>query len=314
MDHPANAAVCSLCDGSVRGEQLPDGAGLVHCETCGDYEITSDAWHRLVPRVDSEYRYLLSGRTKTSEMLWGVRHRVDIEQVKAMQARALRPKMFSEKMELAMRWIEKHQVDAGQECLINEATGYTAAYCRNRKEFGFVVVQLRDMGYVTLSMGRGDLLPLQIQAKGWQYLEDRVKKGAGSQAFVAMSFAPEMAEAEAAIIRGVAAAGYEPILVKYEEFTDGIMDRILAGIRRSRFMVADFTENKAGVYYEAGCGQGLGLTVVGTCRGADIPSLHFDVKHLNMIPWAPDALDKFSERIAQRIRAVVGQGPLARPS
>ena len=36
------------------------------------------------------------------------------------------------------------------------------------------------------------------------------------------------------------------------------MDRIIAQIRASKFVVADFTRNRGGVYYEAGFALGLG--------------------------------------------------------
>ena len=72
-------------------------------------------------------------------------------------------------------------------------------------------------------------------------------------------------------------------------------------------MIADYTGQKAGVYFEAGFALGLGLTVIPTCHVDEIGRLHFDIKHLNTLPWrAPEEL---AEGLTRRIKAVVGSGP-----
>jgi hypothetical protein len=61
-------------------------------------------------------------------------------------------------------------------------------------------------------------------------------------------------------------------------------------------MVADFTGQLAGVYYEAGFAMGLGRTVIWCCRKDEIGKLHFDTNHKNHIDW---------ERLYRRIRATI---------
>ena len=81
----------------------------------------------------------------------------------------------------------------------------------------------------------------------------------------------------------------------------------MAEIRRSRFVVADYTGQKNGVYFEAGFALGPGLTVIPTCRADDVPKLHFDIKHLNTLLWKAPA--ELAEGLNRRIRAVIGIGP-----
>ena len=59
----------------------------------------------------------------------------------------------------------------------------------------------------------------------------------------------------------------------------GITDEIMAEIRQSRFVIADYTGQKNGVYFEAGFALKLGLTVIPTCRTDEVGKLHFDIKH-----------------------------------
>ena len=92
-----------------------------------------------------------------------------------------------------------------------------------------------------------------------------------------------------------------------KDYVGGISDEIMAEIRRSRFVVADYTGHRNGVYFEAGFALGLGLTVIPTCRDDEISELHFDIKHLNTLGWKTPA--ELADGLNRRIRAVIGAGP-----
>lgn len=140
-----------------------------------------------------------------------------------------------------------------------------------------------------------------------------------AQGFVARWFGEEMGPAASAIARGIEAAGFRPMDLQVEDHADDINDKIIAEIRRSRFMVADFTGpahagltlQRGGVYYEAGLARGLGLPVIWTCRRdqCNPESLHFDVRQFAMIDWATE--EELARRLRDRIGAVIGPGPIA---
>jgi hypothetical protein len=75
-----------------------------------------------------------------------------------------------------------------------------------------------------------------------------------------------------AIEAAVTRAGYRPMRIDGHEYIGGIMDEIIARIRESRFVVADLTHNRGGVYYEAGFAFGLGIPVIPTCRNDHLVS------------------------------------------
>jgi hypothetical protein len=93
----------------------------------------------------------------------------------------------------------------------------------------------------------------------------------------------------------------------HTDYVGGIADEIMAQIRRSRFVVPDYTGQVNGVYFEAGFALGLGLIVIPTCRTDEVPKLHFDIKHLNTLLWNTPA--ELAEGLNRRIRAVIGAGP-----
>jgi hypothetical protein len=88
-------------------------------------------------------------------------------------------------------------------------------------------------------------------------------------------------------------------------------DEIIAEIRRSRFLVADFTCNpgqvRGGVYFEAGFAMGLNVPIIWTCRDTSKKDLHFDTRQYPHIVWK-DSTDLYTQLTA-RIGALLGDGP-----
>lgn len=135
------------------------------------------------------------------------------------------------------------------------------------------------------------------------------------QAFVAMWFDDSMKELyNEGIAPAVTLSGYRPVRIDGKDHNNKIDDEIIAEIRRSRFVVADFTHGKSGhrggVYFEAGFAKGLNLAVIFTCREDLINEVHFDTRQYNHIVWTADNLDDFKKRLSQRISATLGDGPL----
>jgi len=148
-----------------------------------------------------------------------------------------------------------------------------------------------------------------LTMEGWHKHSELRRQGAStSQAFVAMWFNETTHEAWAnGLQKGISAAGYEPLRIDAKEHVNKICDEIIAEIRRSRFVVADYTGHRGGVYYEAGFALGLGLTVIPTCRKDEVKDLHFDVRQYNCIDWENSA--ELANRLQARIEAVIGEGP-----
>jgi hypothetical protein len=151
-----------------------------------------------------------------------------------------------------------------------------------------------------------------LTAKGYARIAEIEGANSGStEAFIAMWFDPSMNNAKTAIEEGIAEAGYKPVRIDDQEHNDKIDDAIIAAIRRSRFVVADFTQGESGarggVYYEAGFAHGLNIPVIFTCHKEKLKTVHFDTRQYNHIAW-DDAQD-LRRRLAQRISATLGDGP-----
>lgn len=173
---------------------------------------------------------------------------------------------------------------------------------------------LENMGLIsdeTSTLGRYNFTPT---ANGWLRIDELVERlPVSSQAFVAMWFHQSM---DAAYKNGIEPAirecGYRAMRIDNHEHINKIDDQIIAEIRRSKFLIADFTCEKekvrGGVYFEAGFAMGLGIPVIRTCSSASINDLHFDTRQYNHIVW--DTPETLHELLKARVGAVIGDGPL----
>ena len=135
-----------------------------------------------------------------------------------------------------------------------------------------------------------------------------------SQAFVAMWFDPSMDEIyDKGFCPAIKQAGYKALRIDRKPHLNKIDDEVIADIRRSRFVVADFTHGASGargsVYFEAGFAFGLDIPVIYTCREDMLKKLHFDTRQYPHIGWETDKMDEFRTELQNRIEALIGRGP-----
>jgi hypothetical protein len=185
---------------------------------------------------------------------------------------------------------------------------------KNIHEIRQLFQMLHDTGFVKGTFSLKGHAYVRPTAPGWREL-DNLKRARtdSSQAFVAMWFHDSTNDAYLkGIAPALAATGYTPIRIDKKEHNNKIDDEIIAEIRRSRFLIADFTcepkNVRGGVYYEAGFAQGLGIPVIWTCKDTAINDLHLDTRQYAHIVWkAPSDLYL---QLKNRIGATIGDGPL----
>ncbi len=180
------------------------------------------------------------------------------------------------------------------------------------EETDFFVDYLCDQGWIERT-NRGSPPTYRLTVGGYVHLAELEQTIIdSSQAFVAMWFDDSMVPVwEDGIKPAIENTGYTPMRIDKEEHVDKIDDKIIAEIRRSRFIVADFTHGRrgarGGVYYEAGFAHGLNIPVIFTCRKNALKRIHFDTRQYNHIVWKNP--EELREKLEERIGAVIGDGP-----
>lgn len=170
------------------------------------------------------------------------------------------------------------------------------------------------MSVSTLNNGHTDETKYRISMSGYSYFEE-IKKSSVilGQGFIAMWFSECTENLRVSIKKAIEKAGYNYFIVDEKNHADKIDDEIVSQIRRSRFMVADFTCGaegaRGGVYYEAGFARGLSIPVISTCRKDMMDKVHFDTRQYNHLLWEKEELAEFTKNLSSRITAIIGDGP-----
>lgn len=245
-----------------------------------------------------------------------------------------------EKMDNALRIVEKTSGYVGEQININYGLDYPYYHCFGAEELCSILSLLSQEGLINVPDSANPHNKLSISAKGYQKLSEIKKHGKDSrQCFVAMWFTPEINAIYESTIRpaieyleeGETEPRFRAVKIDNVEHLNDINDEIIAAIHRSRFMVCDLTGYRGGVYFEAGFARGLGLDVIYTCRkdwlksdslrkedGTQVDVLydtgkreirinkegiHFDIEHINRIEWEDGKLDEFKDKLIARIKA-----------
>ncbi len=214
-----------------------------------------------------------------------------------------------EKQLLFLRAMERRTEYPGAQVIMNCDNDYPLAYAKNCAELEFLCYALSERKLIYLEkvpLKAGAIFSV-ILSKGWEYLDRKsIKPIFVDRAFVAMSFGKALEEAyEKGIEPAIEKTGYKPLRVDKEPHIDRIDAKIISDIKDSYFMVADVTEQKQGVYFEAGFAIGLNRPVIWCVRKDELDKVHFDTRQYNHIVWETPA--DLQEQLYNRICAIIGR-------
>ncbi len=332
-----NTDKCPLCEGQVRCERDGPGTSLYNCKTCGRYVIDRDLKCELERDSEGEaFRLACVMREMRARGNSGL---IAVGSAPIPQDDDIQ-KRFSEaftKDELLAKFPTATQIiDRALLNLSRLVQHPMESINRKIEDLAFLlfcpvpnlVLQwkfMKQMGVIHgVSLTR-ESATLNITPTGWGRIEELSKIGRESrQAFVAMWFDPDMDKFyEDGIKPAIQEAGYDCTRIDTTEHNNKICDEIIAEIRKSRFVVADFTAGcckkcdtceeredckdmirpRGGVYFEAGFAMGLDLPVIWLVRKEQIKQVHFDTRQYNHIVYesAEDLKQKLYNRIAATI-------------
>lgn len=92
----------------------------------------------------------------------------------------------------------------------------------------------------------------------------------------------------------------QPYYLDLDAHNENISVKMFEEIQSCKFLVADFTYQNAGVYYEAGYAKGIGKTVIHLCRSDEFANLHFDVKQIQFVVWSD--VQELATKLEEQIR------------
>jgi len=299
---------CPLCDkpAFVQLSQKINGNNVL-CKRCGHYKIEYGALEGF-----EQQRHLIAGLTRRSSMpepTVASRLTLTWDNIPELLAVSGLPRDLLDQLDITLEYCKRHQQRGDQFIEYKDLaeTDYPLAFTRDQDEFIHFFQMLSEQQLLGEPPGRDPArrTAFRITAEGWQRLRELSKTGQEpNRAFVAMSFVSELKPAWVDGIKpALEALGYVPMRIDQTHSDDKVDDRILAEIRRSGLIVADFTGHRGGVYFEAGFAMGLGIPVIWTCKKDEIKGAHFDTRQYQHLLWETpeDLREKLMNHIAARI-------------
>lgn len=314
--------ICQAQEASNRGNVR--AMAHIFCPRCGEFSITQPAMQKLkLPSISIRQRSVMSSAIREKGKEYGIDENV------LDQFLSRKDKAPLDKLDLLLLYIyktaektnspfagqkfelERNSVRSALDPTLISQDGYAmqaACWAMDTQELIAMFTHLREQEYLHPDTRWSNA---RLTTKGFERVAALQRdKGEGKQAFVAMWFHKKMELLyNEAIEPAIKDAGYIAKRIDRAEHANKIDDEIIMEIRRSRFVVADFTGQRGGVYYEAGFALGLGIPVIWTCQEGAQKELHFDTRQYNHLLWNPEALKPFREALHKRIGAIIGPGP-----
>jgi nucleoside 2-deoxyribosyltransferase len=279
----------------------------VECPRCGNYitdgvidetEIVTIGNHIYGP-----IHHLISGYIRNM-FENGQETKITYQSLRSIIDTVKPPRNPFEAMDRLIQYVNRKSPAIGEFEVLDSDRDYSLIYAKGRREFEYVLDQARKLDY--LAPVSGTPKPsYTLGLAGWKRLDELRRQGVDSnQAFVAMWFNDALTEVwEMGFRPALEEAGYEPLRIDLKLHNNKICDEIIAEIRKSSLLVADFTGNRGGVYFEAGFAMGLGIPVIWTCHKDQMEHLHFDTRQYNHIVW--EMPEDLKEQLINRIEATL---------
>lgn len=299
--------VCLICMNQGITDRSHD-SGVVHntCLYCGTYRILQTCIELLhyenfgrniaKHQPSDKQRQIISGYIRyTGNVL--------IDELSLPSLMALKAPSLSEKADRLISMVFRKSDSFGSEVSLFLEGFETALICGERELFE--LVKYLESSMLVEHCGSSDKYACKLTYDGWIHAEEAEKQTKSNNIFIAMWFNPDFRkETEPAIRAAISASGMDPLTVDQDEHVEKVDDKIIVDINRSRAIVADFTNHRGGVYFEAGYAMGRGLPVIWMCRSDYAEDLHFDIRQYNCIEW--DSPNELEEKLEARLGSLFG--------
>lgn len=296
---------CPICGLKVTDHEVFNGGEMwkIECPRCGEYKHTDSTRGKFDTLSDTN-RIKLITVLRNNDMQGHDAIELDMRNIMGV-VDSYTDLTVPEKIDSLMLNLSSIVSQPNEIIILNESIDWPLAYSKDQSELTYYIDHLKNRNLLEFIKHNQEGNQFKITVMGWEHISALQKKPTTSKkVFVAMNFDEEFDNLyEKSIKLAIEDNGYKSIISNREEHVELIDDFIMTQIKESRFVVAEFTGQKHGVYFEAGYAKGLGKPVIWVCKEDEIEELHFDINHYNQIDWKTP--EELKERLYNRIRNVI---------
>ncbi|MDR4504906.1 MAG: nucleoside 2-deoxyribosyltransferase [Candidatus Scalindua sp.] len=218
---------------------------------------------------------------------------------------------LSEKISKIKSYLYQKTSSIGKSLVVEYRNLYTLFYLKNYSELIKLltylqetkILQKRDHGKI----GDDSNECVMLTVEGFSEIESALRNNIQSKkVFIACDFKTDFQDDLVNTIKAACAScGFEANLVSDERHNNDISHKIISDIKQSKFIIADFTDQNNGVYFEAGFAMGESKEVIRLIKKDQLKELHFDIRQFNHITWEMDKWEELKEDLINQIKATI---------
>ena len=298
----SNSGKCQICGNEIRNDRQ-----AFDCSHCGRFYFL----YSFEPDIANERK---NDFYKVSSWIYEQNNEFnnvpEIDEEKFIAVLDMPAKKIKEKFDLLMNYLAKIP---SKETNIDHIK--VACWMKDDEELGALLTKTIDMEYVNgvgveKSLAGTYIIFInnaQLTFDGLAYVESLDEPNINSkQVFAAFYFSEEIKEIfDTQVRKAVEECGltYARVSSSTTAHDTTINDEIIAMIKSSRIVIADFTDHRNSVYFEAGYALGMKLPLIWTCRSDHADKLSFDTRQYPHILW--DTADDLQQQLINRIKAIL---------
>jgi nucleoside 2-deoxyribosyltransferase len=324
---------CIFCGNEI-ADNNNEGIIDIECGTCGYYRIDVDEFKDFQNTIGNKIedkKHLISGYLYEMKEIGYKPDIIKLNNINRLYSNSFVPGNPAEKIEKLILYLYRRTKTFGQYISIRSHQT-SVCYAVDSAELNAIIRALSNRRDIDIHSATSNCRLTEQGILRAINIEKTSNKS--RQVFVAMWFSEEMNKIYSEyIVKAICESKeknyFKPMRIDKSEHINKICDEIIAEIRKSKFIVADLTGQRAGVYFEAGFAYGLNLPVIYTCRedwfdgiveqAVDVydavnnvcakqklrlkQSVHFDIRQYNCIVWK-DGTDLYKQ-LKNRIEAII---------
>lgn len=313
-------AQCIVCGLEGSNETLfSHDTVKVECKRCGEYEILRHEWDGLKDKEMPTLGHVVSAWIREQNMEYGKWPLLTLDVF--LELMMMHDKPLKSKFEKFMEAVDIHLSDTESDRMIyplEKPAWFSVTWSKDCDELLAIVEEAITKGLIQGEKRRSRIEggcdwyfnKVSITFKGREFVESLGQmKGNSNKVFLAFHFTDEMKESFEKTTKKAVDDASNGKLEAVRVSTSGtstdtkIDDALIAMLKVSKAVIADFTGQRQAVYYEAGYAMGLGIPVIWTCRKDEEKELSFDTRQYPHILWQDeeDLYKQLTDRLSAQI-------------
>ena len=291
---------CKICNNQAQSEILNplEEEVLTNCNICGKYILTDSVMIDNI--VDNSNFYKVSSWVREQNDLLNNIPKIDSEIFDKILE--MKDKKIQEKFDFMMLYLKEYKSQQVPSRI------YAQCWVRDANEFHklFSRALTNELIEGDISFG-AEVVFSDYTFDGLQYIENLDKPNEKSKnIFVAFNFEESLSTIFNTYVKdGIEELGLNYVIVNQNttEHDKAISDEIIAKLKSSRIVIADFTNQRNSVYFEAGFAMGMKIPIIWTCQEGHTDELSFDTRQYPHLVWKDG--EDLKKQIINRIKIIL---------